>query len=45
MREPESHFEWYAQIGQGANDATRQAIEHVAKDLYQFGLRTEEELR
>ena len=38
-------FEWYAQIGQGADDAARQAVEHVAKDLYQFGLRTEEELR
>ena len=38
-------FEWYAQIGQGADDAARQAVEHVAKDLYQSGLRTEEELR
>ena len=27
-------FEWYALIGQGANDAARQAVEHVAKDLY-----------
>ena len=26
-------FEWYAQIGQGANDAARQAIEHVANPL------------
>ena len=38
-------FEWYAQIAQGADDAARQAVEHVAKDLYQFGLHTEEELR
>ena len=38
-----SRFEWYAQIGQGADDATRQAVEHVPKDLHQFGLRTKEE--
>ena len=37
-------FEWYAQIGQGADDVARQAVKHVAKYLYQFGVRIEEEL-
>ena len=37
-------FEWYAQIGQGVDDVACQAVERVAKDLYQFGLHTEEEL-
>lgn len=37
-------IEWYAQIGQGADDAARQAMEHVVKNLYHFGLCIEEEL-